>query len=275
MKKKRQPKKIIETTKKPHLESGYVRYPGHEIKDISEDRKRDSVLRRDLKPQKNSTYIHTHPIAQQEIPLWWPKWAKKLYESKRSKIEYPNKGDYISEGMVFPSPQDIKIFLDNDNSKAEVIVTRGTKTGKTKGSFIMKKTKKTPRYEGTDNLIKNYRESKIPAFDRKEFYPEDFPKMRNTLMEIANKYHFQIRELNEKGTTVFKYNPHTPNLERKIVISALMFLSSLVLISFKFTGFSIYSISENSLSLLGAALFIISLIFISLSFRKKKLTENL
>jgi|TARA_Y100000031_G_scaffold13671_1_gene14402 hypothetical protein len=265
MKKKKSPRKIIESAKNPERESMYAKYPGGEITDIAKRRGKysTSMSYNKLKKIKDKrgeshTHIHTHPSSFN---------LRKISPENRGSAKMMFENDLYT----FPTYSDINSFLQNKDQKTMVIVGRDPKTGKVGRSVFFRKTRNTSKDIGI--LPSGIAETIYELQYGKDYRGKGYPLAMGTLKQIANEYGFQVRELDEKGKTVWKYNPLTKNavsLESKAIASAFLFLSSLFLISFKFTGFSIYRISANSLSLLGATLFLISLIFMFLSFRKKK-----
>lgn len=280
MKKKKSPREVIENAEKPHMESSYVKFPGEEVKDVSGRRGRfdtESSRNRMIKESKGKqdyTSIHTHPT---NIPYFsLPNLLDNLFGGKIARLfrkKQQSDSKSFSFADVYPSSGDIKTFLIDKKDtglveKTSVIVGRDYKSGETGKSFIMKKTSRTPVIKGfrslnEDSLFRDYGKQIGP-------YRRDTDKGLEILGVIADKYQFQFRFLNEEGRTDLKYNPNPTNLEGRMAASVLVFLSSLVLMSFKITGFSIYNISANSLSIIGGGLFFISLILMLLFFKKGK-----
>ena len=254
MAKKRNPRELIESEKNPELESGYTKHVGKEIKDVSESRRRSSVCIPETGVGKYSE-IHTHPINLNPVEIVVNGIRQQISKRNKFKKEIAN----LVRRIILPSYMDINKFLNNQNTKTSVIVGRDDKTGKIGGSFILKKTRKTPKTGQIDwDLSAKYMKA------------DDFFEKRKYLNEIADEQHLQFRELDKNGRTISKYNPwFSRNLEIKSLTPILLFLSSLILISFKITGFTVYNISANSLSITGISLFFLSLILSFFFLRKK------
>ncbi len=124
--KKRTPKEVIESKKRPYTESSFAKFSGKEIKDItaregfagsSADME---LVKKLIKENENEklTHIHNHPNF------------------------FPYLGGIF--GSPIPSSADFLMFLGDDRIKTMVIAQNNAYSGKLEGYGVFKKTKRTP-----------------------------------------------------------------------------------------------------------------------------------
>jgi len=168
--KKRNPKKIIESTPNPKLEHGYIKTP-EGLKEISQANNEegtgyDSEV---LKRYKGRARLHTHPIDDR-----W-RWFVSPYSLARE--------------MSYPSGGDVYHFMRDSNTKTEIIATRGATSGKLYGYLVLRKTKKTPKLD-----IDNQEQFEpIFKYGRRTYHQQSLEQRQKDLEDLAEKYHLKFR----------------------------------------------------------------------------------
>ncbi len=197
--KRRNTRKIIEEDEDPSVEYSGVKFPGKEIVDIRSRYRMpfrtstdQSKLRQEWLKNKKKKYtnVHTHPTE---------------LDRRQLRDHYNVNLDYLEELNLIPSTGDLMAFLRDDQSKCSVIAPRETKTGKIRGYFIIRKTKRTPRFRGSPvKPSLGHRIGSIfdPLFQKMGVEPEkdyswltkDKTKAKVEMRKRINEYGHQINE---------------------------------------------------------------------------------
>lgn len=203
------PTQVIESVDHPELESFYVKRPRERLKHVSdkEGRFRTSVL---TDFEELSKYVESRPGEYTDLHT------------------HPSSFD-------IPSGHDIFKFLCNKKLRTRIIASTDSSSGKVKGYFFLRKTKKTPEFslENKDQKLTQNLTSygiisyggfnpKVPKdgnlADALKFVsePQSTPlskiPRRNGLNSFFNKYHLQYRFVPAEGYTL---DEHTLAFKKK------------------------------------------------------------
>lgn len=298
MAKRKSTKEVIESTKKPEVEHGFIKYPRKEPVELTdysltseEELKHDNRKFSDYKlinDNKPYTHIHTHPTELSES-------SRNSFVNGNAKInaDAPNNLKYMN---ALPSEGDVRTLIVDGNMKTMAIAVRDSKTGDVLGYQVIKKTERTPSW-GTSHhdfdkhpvrtileiLNANYlRVGKKHRELRRDLlkYQEARVEALNTgayehatevFEDISNKYGLKHRLVSAREFEPSKTKSAfvKKNLEHLAgATTAILILGSFFFLSSNLTGNVIGSLNQTSSNWIGAGLFLIGLIGAFVYFRR-------
>ena len=273
-KKKRSPRKVIESTFPPEVEHAFVKSQGREIEDLTNYSSTETQSNQSpVEGRKNYTHIHTHPSAlpikvKHKAPIqnlsFWEEILYRLFPRifETELVTGYKEIDYSAT----PSGKDMELFLKEKNEKTMVIAVREPNTGRVRGYTILRKTEVTPKIVNAIGVdVEEYRKAvRGPNRDTESF---------SALQSFTEKYHLNYRflaaedyKINE-GKTQFVRK----RLEHKVAatIAIIGFFGGALFLSSNITGNFIGNLSQAPSNIIGAVLFIVALIGAFLFFKKR------
>ncbi|MBS3093624.1 hypothetical protein J4456_03540 [Candidatus Pacearchaeota archaeon] len=250
----------------PHLEKAFVKFPGQETTEVtlsSQDGgvSSDKELIEELKNKYGSKYshIHTHPT--------------------------PNKW-FNAPSYPLPSVEDLKHFLINLDATSMVIAQQDSTSGEIAGYYVLRKTKKSKKFlEENKDRINQLVEAAISETHteltnettRKLIGKKIMKRSLESLNKFYNSFYLKERYLPAQGYQLSDDKTHFTPKEGGLEQIAYLFLpigivsiiSSLFFVSSSFTGYSIFSFSSRTISILGVLFFIMGTLLLYFSFKKK------
>jgi hypothetical protein len=264
--KRRSPREIIENEQNPDVEHGYIKFPGKEIINVT------------LYSDSNNLYMDERKM-------------KELGEEfKLPHTEIHTHLTYGSGVASFPTPEDFTNFLGDQNAKTMIVVQKSNDPKnknyrKVEGYYAFRKRKEADKYptlekinnlyltidpnlDPTNSFLKN---EEMGLFELNREKMDMFAKHLGLQWKFvpANYYKVKLVRKDSPLHVRFAKEEQPLSLETKLAVSiSILVLSSALLFSSNFTGFTIASLDTKSLNILGGSLFIVGLI--SLFFNLKK-----
>jgi hypothetical protein len=218
----------IEKTRSPHVEQGYIKYPGDKIKEaksssLSPTHYTPDFSRIEPEEKKGQKYnfIHTHPSNTSKL-LLTPE-HKAVLRSRGFRED----GDYkkVDAGFGLHSGGDFNLFLRHDAMRTATIAVRDPDTGTVLGYNVLRKTKLTPKsYD--QSVFKNFfKRIKFNIWDEVDISGDvgrydslitraalkgNMGLVREFYDEFLKKYHLKSRLVPAKG---YKVNASNTSFE--------------------------------------------------------------
>lgn len=280
--KRRSPRDVIEGTPSPELEHAFVKYLGVNAEDVTDYENahensakvnNDKLLKyQERYDRQNPSLIHTHPSETPRFNLaerfvYWLKYGA----GKKDILRVKNLSALHSGG-------DIKFLLYADPVKSAPIAVIDSETGKLLGYNVLRKTKKTPKISELGKQLDKVIGQDIRYYNKAwvTSLKKDNPLIARVAYDkLLLKYHLKSRFVPAKDYQTDEYSTRfvpRERLEQKVASIFIIggFIVSLLLLSTNITGFTILNLNNMNSNIIGAFLFIASLMGLYFLNRKKK-----
>lgn len=241
MEKRKNPKEVIETEKKPAYEHAYIKFPGQEMISVEAKSREEKVWTDNQKITKllnqyrkeNYSLIHTHPVDK-----------------------------YNEMGSQFPTAHDFETFMTHPKMKTMVVAQTDKKTGEIISYFVARKKQRVP-HKPEKSFFKRCLNKLL------EGSPND-PFTRSVFLQDYDLFKNE-RKLDEvcKGLDLKYKLVYVKEKKAPLLIISLTLLASIFLSLSNLTGFAIAGLSQKTSRILGAILFVLGILGIYIWFKRK------